>query len=319
MTVGYFDISDGRQIELQDGMVIGRVAKCDVTLDDPKVSRRHARVIVDQGVVEIEDLGSSNGTTLNGRPVKRRLVRPGDIIGIGMTELTFCEGVLATPEFEVAPEPEPEPEPEPAPPPPKAPPPKAPPPAGPSFVDEFDLGSRKPAEPLSETTEPAAGSDLLGGDDLLAGDLLDDDFVDDAPVAPPQVHTPPPKSTFTPDPIPSIDRPKPQPRSQPKPQPKPASRSAPRKPAAPKPAPAPKPAASSKPAPAPQPAAKKSDPADTSAKRNDHGVLQFQKRGGGGAFADDIGQTGGAQKILIVLAGIVVAIAAGFAVIQLMG
>jgi pilus assembly protein CpaF len=53
-------------------------------LPDPKVSRRHARLVVEAGTLFLEDLGSTNGTTLGGRPVTSRVpVSPTDEIGIG--------------------------------------------------------------------------------------------------------------------------------------------------------------------------------------------------------------------------------------------
>lgn len=50
---------------------IGRDASCELHIDDPKISRRHARVIAQRGTWYVEDLGSSNGTSLNGELVKR--------------------------------------------------------------------------------------------------------------------------------------------------------------------------------------------------------------------------------------------------------
>ncbi|MEV8318542.1 FHA domain-containing protein [Streptomyces sp. NPDC059900] len=63
---------------------IGRAADNDLVIDDLVVSRRHAelRVLAD-GSYEIVDLGSHNGTYLNGQPVARAPVAPGDIVGVG--------------------------------------------------------------------------------------------------------------------------------------------------------------------------------------------------------------------------------------------
>ena len=76
---------------MRDGLTMGRVAGCDIVIDDTKASRRHARILVQGGVVEIEDLGSSNGTLLNGKPVQRRIVRDGDQIQIGATTIVYVE------------------------------------------------------------------------------------------------------------------------------------------------------------------------------------------------------------------------------------
>jgi len=92
LVTGYFTLSDGRTLPVRDGFLIGRVAGCDAVIDDSKASRRHARIIVEAGVVEIEDLGSSNGTLLNGKPVTRRLLRAGDQVQIGATVLNYADG-----------------------------------------------------------------------------------------------------------------------------------------------------------------------------------------------------------------------------------
>lgn len=57
--------------------VIGRDATCDLALTDGSVSRRHATVSVDgDGVIWVEDLGSTNGTTIDGVPVEERTALP---------------------------------------------------------------------------------------------------------------------------------------------------------------------------------------------------------------------------------------------------
>jgi ABC-type multidrug transport system ATPase subunit len=68
---------------------IGRAGDNDLVVDDLVVSRRHAelRALAD-GTYEIADLGSHNGTYLNGQPVTRALIGPGDIVGIGHS--AFC-------------------------------------------------------------------------------------------------------------------------------------------------------------------------------------------------------------------------------------
>ncbi len=64
--------------------VIGRSSGADLVVDDDTVSRRHAELRGHRGAVEIEDLGSSNGTTLNGNPITGSLLlRDGDLLGLG--------------------------------------------------------------------------------------------------------------------------------------------------------------------------------------------------------------------------------------------
>jgi len=91
---GYLELADGAFIGVRDGLVLGRVAACDVVVDDTLASRRHARLIVAAGVVEIEDMNSSNGTLLNGKPVDRRMMRDGDEVKIGKTVIIYREGAL---------------------------------------------------------------------------------------------------------------------------------------------------------------------------------------------------------------------------------
>ncbi len=89
---GYLTLADGSHRPVHDGFTIGRVAGCDLVIDDGKASRRHARLVVAGGVVEIEDLGSSNGTLLNDKPVQKRMLHDGDEVKIGKTVLVFREG-----------------------------------------------------------------------------------------------------------------------------------------------------------------------------------------------------------------------------------
>lgn len=76
-----------------DEAVIGRASDAGIGLLDPEVSRRHAVVSLDGGVVYIADAGSSNGTFLNGRPVRGELIelRAGDLIDVGTTRMTVNE------------------------------------------------------------------------------------------------------------------------------------------------------------------------------------------------------------------------------------
>jgi pSer/pThr/pTyr-binding forkhead associated (FHA) protein len=73
-------------------VVLGRSRECDITLDDPNVSRRHAEVRQEEGAHWIVDLGSTNGVTLNGKRVNRARLEPDDAILVGTTELRFERG-----------------------------------------------------------------------------------------------------------------------------------------------------------------------------------------------------------------------------------
>ncbi|MGD0574909.1 MAG: FHA domain-containing protein [Anaerolineales bacterium] len=68
-----------------EGLLIGRGKECDVVISDRKVSRRHARLIRDGSDTRVEDLGSKNGTWVNGNPVEgRQPLRDGDIVQIAL-------------------------------------------------------------------------------------------------------------------------------------------------------------------------------------------------------------------------------------------
>jgi Protein of unknown function (DUF3662)/FHA domain len=69
--------------------VIGRANECELRLDDPGVSRRHAEVRVTGNEAEIIDLGSTNGIRVNGRAVPSARLVDGDRIDMGSTSLVF--------------------------------------------------------------------------------------------------------------------------------------------------------------------------------------------------------------------------------------
>jgi predicted component of type VI protein secretion system len=81
-------------LELSEGQfAVGRSAGCQLSLDDPLVSRRHALLVVSKDGVTIEDLRSRNGVIVNGQRIGGRTpVRAGDKIVIGSQELTLLEG-----------------------------------------------------------------------------------------------------------------------------------------------------------------------------------------------------------------------------------
>jgi hypothetical protein len=78
----------GTRHGLGDEVTIGRAAGCTVTLDDNYVSQLHARVFHTDGALYVEDLGSTNGTYVNGRKLTGSvLVKRGDQVRIGGTVL----------------------------------------------------------------------------------------------------------------------------------------------------------------------------------------------------------------------------------------
>ncbi len=76
-------------LELSEGeFAVGRNASCQLSLDDPLVSRRHALLLVGPDSVTVEDLGSRNGVVVNGERIPgRTLLRAGDRIQIGSQEM----------------------------------------------------------------------------------------------------------------------------------------------------------------------------------------------------------------------------------------
>ncbi len=79
-----------RRLEIgsEERLVIGRDEGCNLVLDDSKVSRRHAYLQEIDGGVEVGDLGSSNGTFVNGRRIERPVtLAPGDSLRIGVSSM----------------------------------------------------------------------------------------------------------------------------------------------------------------------------------------------------------------------------------------
>jgi FHA domain/Domain of unknown function (DUF1707) len=72
---------------LKAHLVLGRSSTCELVLADDTVSRRHAELRIEDGCWLLRDLGSSNGTWVNGRRVMEAEVRPGDLIHLGGAEI----------------------------------------------------------------------------------------------------------------------------------------------------------------------------------------------------------------------------------------
>jgi len=80
---------DKRTVVSGDPFVIGRSRECDLVLDDPNISRRHAELRREDGGWAVHDLGSTNGIKLNGRRSRGGRLNPGDEITLGISRLTF--------------------------------------------------------------------------------------------------------------------------------------------------------------------------------------------------------------------------------------
>jgi predicted component of type VI protein secretion system len=81
----------GQRMSVDSEIVLGR-REGDLVIDDLEVSRRHAVIRARDGVIEIDDLDSTNGTFVNGsRIAEPRTVLPGDVIQVGQTRLELEE------------------------------------------------------------------------------------------------------------------------------------------------------------------------------------------------------------------------------------
>jgi Protein of unknown function (DUF3662)/FHA domain len=84
------DGSTQRTFELAAPLtILGRGTDCDLRLVDPGVSRHHAELRVEDGEVVLVDLGSTNGTFVNGQPVRRVSLTDGTRVTLGRTTLVF--------------------------------------------------------------------------------------------------------------------------------------------------------------------------------------------------------------------------------------
>ena len=83
-------LSDGGRVPVgEEPLIIGRLPECDVVLGDPNVSRRHAEIRRTEEGLVVTDLGSTNGTRVNGVPVREQQLESGDEITVGSTTLVF--------------------------------------------------------------------------------------------------------------------------------------------------------------------------------------------------------------------------------------
>ncbi len=81
------------EIILKPGaLTIGRAKDNDTCIADKTVSSHHARIVTYFNASYIEDLGSTNGTLVNGKPVKKHTIHPGDIIKLGNAHFIVARG-----------------------------------------------------------------------------------------------------------------------------------------------------------------------------------------------------------------------------------
>jgi hypothetical protein len=83
-------VVDGKRHELDKrAVVLGRSRECDIRLEDPNVSRRHAEIRQENGAYWIVDLGSTNGVEVNGERVERARLTGDERIVLGRTDVVF--------------------------------------------------------------------------------------------------------------------------------------------------------------------------------------------------------------------------------------
>lgn len=87
---GWLEGADGAFYKLKNGpMTIGRLATCDVVVDDQNVSRQHAELHPHGDTFELVDLGSTNGCRVDGVRISRHILADGDEIALGPVRLRF--------------------------------------------------------------------------------------------------------------------------------------------------------------------------------------------------------------------------------------
>lgn len=95
----FIRLSDGRSLRRSlsgSSQTIGRDATCDIPIDDPSTSRRHARFYLTAEGFMVEDLGSKNGTLVNDSPCSNQLLKDGDEILVGSVAVLFSESGVHT-------------------------------------------------------------------------------------------------------------------------------------------------------------------------------------------------------------------------------
>jgi hypothetical protein len=83
------EVNGTRHALTRDRTVIGRGSDADITVDDSSISRKHVEILWDGTKAQVNDLGSTNGSLLNGQRVTKALLPPDSVIDIGRTHIVF--------------------------------------------------------------------------------------------------------------------------------------------------------------------------------------------------------------------------------------
>lgn len=92
-----------KEYTLGTGVTIGRLPDNAVIIDNPAVSGHHARVYLEGNQVVLEDLRSTNGTFVNGRPITRQALQHGDELLVGKHQLVFDRTSVEAPPMTTTP------------------------------------------------------------------------------------------------------------------------------------------------------------------------------------------------------------------------
>jgi len=87
--VPVLDIAGKRYPLTKGRTVVGRGREADITVDDTGTSRKHIEIAWDGSHAQARDLGSTNGSQLNGQPFKKAVLEPESVITIGRTRIVF--------------------------------------------------------------------------------------------------------------------------------------------------------------------------------------------------------------------------------------
>ncbi|MFI8744404.1 FHA domain-containing protein [Pseudomonas sp. NPDC077186] len=77
----------GRKFHIHGSMTFGRSSKCELCFGDPELSRRHCEFFLKDDVLEVKDLASANGVTVNQQKVRTAVLQPGDQLKMGSVSL----------------------------------------------------------------------------------------------------------------------------------------------------------------------------------------------------------------------------------------
>jgi predicted component of type VI protein secretion system len=89
-------VDGGEPIELsRDVTIVGRKDECDVAIDHKSISKQHCALVKTDGLIFVRDLGSTNGTRVNGQRVRRAALVPNDEIAFAAIKYRVAFGELA--------------------------------------------------------------------------------------------------------------------------------------------------------------------------------------------------------------------------------